>query len=84
MDEEVTRGFVPCDVCGIGLGKFEYFDEDKQKWLKVKGEIPYKWTGKEITMRYLDFPDNLEETLEWVVEKITPENVCEECLEKYK
>jgi hypothetical protein len=76
--------FCSCDICGVGLGRYELYWRDRkgvQKWIKVRGERMYKWKGKEIFIHYKDFVNN---ELVWVEKVIKPEKVCWECKQNYE
>jgi hypothetical protein len=84
-------GFTPCDICGIGLGKYKNQRTSGhmvRKWHTIEGERAYKWKWGEITQRYLVFQD-IEYPGGYITElvpyekKIVPKRVCFECLEKY-
>ena len=83
--EPNTKGFVECDICGIGLGTFDFYQKHRNgggHWEKVEGEKKLKWRGGELLLQYLDF--NEKEELVWVSKVVKPKYTCPECREKYK
>ena len=85
-----AKNFHGCDVCGIGIGKYQYKKEvyDQQKetkkwkarkvWVELEGEPVIKWTGGKI---YITIPEKqgFSERKGWIKPKV----VCPDCYRRY-
>lgn len=89
----IRKHFRQCDICGIGLGTFDYKKCSSRmikKWIIVVGEDGYKWEWGSIIQRFMKLKTVVNKLtnhkrvdLVWTSRVISPEHVCWECLQKY-
>lgn len=79
----IRKCFRQCDICGIGLGKYELEWKDwkgRVKNVKVKGDELRKWEYGPISLRCLDF---VKGDLVWVERMVKPKRLCWCCFDRY-
>lgn len=85
----MTKGFCPCDICGIGLGNFLFKEKQLDgsfKWVKVKGEEKIEWKGGDVICYYMDWVIRNGKSiyqLKKTFDRVRPEKVCPDCEKKY-